>query len=145
MFGSSNNDKAKKKPVAPVAKKENSGFFTLCENSIINGNVTTNEPAVINGTVEGTISVENNLKLGPKGVVRGPVYAHTMHVEGAITGDIVCKGTVHVTATARITGNVQCTALIVAEGAYFCGKLVCDKAAEEPAGEAEQTEPAKEE
>lgn len=131
MFGS--NDNNKRSVSAPAGKEERNGIFLVCEQSFISGKVSTAENTVINGTIEGTLNVENNVAVGAKGVVRGPVYAHSLTLDGEVVGDVICKGPVRLSASARLTGDVQCTALIVMEGAYFCGKVVCDKpAAPEP-------------
>lgn len=127
MFGS-NNKKAMDIPMQENSMEARA--FVISEKSVVNGNVTTNEPTTINGTVEGTLTVENNMVLGVNGVVRGPVYAHVATVEGSITGDLICKGSVRLAATAKVTGDVQCTSLLIAEGAYFCGKVVCTQAKE---------------
>lgn len=131
MFGS--KEKTKKVVSTPVAKEERAGMFLVCEQSFISGSVSTAENTLINGTVEGSLNVENDVAVGAKGVVRGPVYAHSLTLDGEVVGDVICKGPVRLSASARLTGDVQCTALIVMEGAYFCGKVVCDKpAAPEP-------------
>lgn len=124
MFGSNENNK---KGNSSVAKEEKASIFLVCEQSVISGNVSTSENTIINGTVEGTLNVENNVAIGVKGAVKGPIYAHNLTLEGIVTGDVVCKGPVQLSATARLTGDVQCTGLIVMEGAYFCGKVVCDQ------------------
>lgn len=127
MFGS--NDKNKKNVGVSAGKEESTGMFLVCEQSFISGKVNTAENTVINGTIEGTLNVENDVAVGAKGVVRGPVYAHSLTLDGEVVGDVICKGPVRLSASARLTGDVQCTALIVMEGAYFCGKVVCDKPA----------------
>ena len=123
MFGS--KEKTKKVVSTPVAKEERAGMFLVCEQSFISGKVSTAENTVINGTIEGTLNVENNVTVGTKGVVRGPVYAHSLTLDGEVVGDVICKGPVRLSASARLTGDVQCTSLTISEGAYFCGKVVC--------------------
>lgn len=122
MFGS--NDKKVNDSVS--VKEFEAEAFVLSENSVVNGNVTTNEPTTIEGTVEGNVTIENSLVLGAKGVISGPVYAQiSAKINGAVTGDLTCKGPVYLSATAKMTGDVQCTSLTIEPGAYFCGKVVC--------------------
>ena len=127
MFG--NKEKTKKVVSTPVAKEERAGMFLVCEQSFISGNVSTAENTVVNGTIEGSLNVENDVAVGAKGVVRGPVYAHSLTLDGEIVGNVMCKGPVRMSVSARLTGDVQCTALVIMEGAYFCGRVVCDKPA----------------
>ena len=127
MFGS--KEKTKKVVSTPVTKEERAGMFLVCEQSFISGKVSTAENTVINGTVEGSLNVENDVAVGAKGVVRGPVYAHSLTLDGEIVGNVMCKGPVRMSVSARLTGDVQCTALVIMEGAYFCGRVVCDKPA----------------
>lgn len=127
MFGSS---KKSVEDLGGPADNTEAQSFVLSLNSIVNGNVTTSEPTIINGTVEGNVTIENTLILSVNGVIRGPVYAHVATVDGAITGDLTCKGSVRLGPTAKVTGDVQCTSLIIAQGAYFCGKVICTEAKE---------------
>ena len=123
MFG--NGDK-KAEEVPATSKTQEAQSFLLAEESVVNGDISTNEPAVINGTVEGSVTIENTLSVGAKGAVRGPVYvAQNAKIDGVITGDLTCKGAVFLSATASLTGDVQCTSLTISEGTYFCGKVVC--------------------
>ncbi|MDO4935885.1 MAG: polymer-forming cytoskeletal protein [Phascolarctobacterium sp.] len=123
MFG--NGDK-KAEEVPATSKTQEAQKFLLAEDSVVNGDISTNEPAVINGTVEGSVTIENTLNIGAKGAIRGPVYvALDAKIDGVITGDLTCKGAVVLSATASLTGDVQCTSLILTKGAYFCGKVVC--------------------
>lgn len=122
MFGG-NSKKVEQGPA--IEKKEEFKSLVISEKSIINGNVTTNEATVINGTIEGNVTIENTLVLGVNGVIRGPVYAHVATIDGAVTGDLICKGPIKLGATAKLTGDVQCTSLSIEEGAYFCGKVIC--------------------
>jgi len=126
MFGSSSKNVEADIPATSANPEANE--FVISENSVINGNVSTNEPAVINGTVEGTVSIDNTLVLGAKGMVRGPVFCQMATVEGSINGNLTCKGAVRLSATAKITGDVQCTSLVIEQGAYFCGKVICTDA-----------------
>ena len=123
MFGSSDK---KADDVPATSKTQEAQMFLLAEDSVVNGDISTNEAAVINGAVEGSVTVENTLTIGAKGAIRGPVYvALDAKIDGSITGDLTCKGAVVLSSTASVTGDVQCTSLILAKGAYFCGKVVC--------------------
>lgn len=124
MFGSDNTNKVK----ADTDKKtDEATTFVVSERSVINGNVNTNEPTVIGGTIEGSVSIENSFVLKEKGAIRGPVYCMTADVAGSINGNLICKGPVVLHSRAILTGDLQCTSLVLEKGVYFCGKVICSE------------------
>jgi len=124
MFGSDNKKKTK---VETTKKTAEATAFVISEMSVVNGSVSTNEPALIMGTVEGSVSVENDFVLKEKGVIRGPVYCLKADVAGSINGNLICKGPVVLHSKATLTGDLQCTSLILEPGVYFCGKVICSE------------------
>ena len=140
MFG---NKAPEKKPVKqavvkPVKRDEDeSTAFVLSAQSIVCGVVKTNEPAVVNGTVDGGLTVENSLVLGSGSHVHGPVVAKSLEVNGSIEGNVKCSGHVQLGATSDVRGDVECMSMTIVEGACFLGKVVCRKDVVMPAEESE--------
>ena len=95
------------------------------KNTAINGNININGCTRIDGVIDGTLAVDSDLFIGETGVIRATVYAQNAHISGTVTGNIVCRGRLELLSTARISGDIKCGTLVIAEGAEFNGK--CEK------------------
>ncbi len=138
MFGSSQKKAEDKLPATSASPEARE--FVISKDSVINGNVSTNEPTKIDGTIEGSVSVENSLYIGTQGAISGPVFCCVAVIDGSVNGNLSCKGAVRLNSTAKVTGDLQCTSLVVAQGAYFCGKLICVDSDRRGTQETESTE-----
>ena len=127
MFG---NNQKNVEDVPATSKNPEATVLLISENSVVNGNISTNEVTNIQGTIEGTITVENDFSLGNRGIVRGPIFCQKAFIEGAINGNLTCKSSVVLKSTAKVTGDVQCTSIVIEKGAYFCGNVVCTEVAQ---------------
>jgi cytoskeletal protein CcmA (bactofilin family) len=52
---------------------------------------------------------------------------------GHYTGNVVATGTIELTSTARVEGNLTCRSLIVNQGAIFSGQSIMDSGVKKPA------------
>ena len=95
------------------------------KNTAINGNININGCTRIDGVIDGTLAVDSDLFIGETGIIRATVYAQNAHISGTVTGNIVCRGRLELRSTARISGDIKCGTLVIAEGAEFNGK--CEK------------------
>lgn len=102
--------------------KGTGGYDVLIgKNTVINGNISVQGCTRIDGYIEGTLAVDNMLHIGESGVVKAPIYARDAVIAGTVFGNIVCKGRLQLTTTAKVTGNLKCSSLSIPDGAYFRG------------------------
>ena len=94
----------------------------ISQNTAINGNISINGCTRIDGVIDGTLAVDNDLFIGESGNIRATVYAKNATISGQVTGNISCKERLELTSNAKVFGDIKCTALIIAEGAVFRGK-----------------------
>jgi cytoskeletal protein CcmA (bactofilin family) len=89
------------------------------------GELTLSGGALIQGTVEGSITAEGpgELKFAAQSQTRASVRAATVLIEGQYDGDVLATERLQLTSSARVTGEVVAAAMIVAEGATFAGKV----------------------
>lgn len=92
------------------------------KNTAINGNININGCTRIDGVIDGTLAVDSDLFIGETGVIRATVYAQNASISGSVTGNVVCRGRLELMSTAKITGDIKCGTLVIAEGAVFNGK-----------------------
>jgi cytoskeletal protein CcmA (bactofilin family) len=87
----------------------------------IKGEITGDEDVLVEGTVEGQIRIQRDLRVGNGGTVRATVEAQTVVVSGEVVGDCVASSRVDIQSTGRVTGNIKAPRIVIAEGALFKG------------------------
>lgn len=108
-----------------------SGIETIIGPTVkVNGNFTGSGDVSVEGSVIGTLKTSKNLRIGEAAHVKADVAAENIFVAGEVRGNVVCKGRLELTATAKVIGNVETLSLIVAAGAVLHGK--CQMLAPEP-------------
>lgn len=89
----------------------------------IRGNLSGSEPLVIEGVVEGTVTLENHLNVEATGRVVADVEVETLTVNGEVDGNINAQQMVSIRAGARVVGNIQAPRVVVDDGAVFKGSI----------------------
>ncbi len=90
------------------------------------GRVTGDGDLVVEGHVEGEISVRGDLTINAGGSVVSNVDAHAVVVSGSLEGDVNASGPVAVRSGARVRGDLHGTEVTLEEGAQFAGRLDCE-------------------
>jgi cytoskeletal protein CcmA (bactofilin family) len=89
--------------------------------TVLKGDITGEEDVLVLGTVEGTIRIGRDLRVGPEGCVKATVSAQSVVVAGEIVGDCQAAQRVHLEASGKLTGNIRAPRVIIVEGATFKG------------------------
>ncbi len=93
----------------------------------ISGDVTGNEDVRIEGRVEGTVSLSDNiLTVGKEGQIKATVSARTIFVEGKVEGDLNGDEQVVVHSTGSVRGNVVAPSVTLEDGCKFKGSIDTD-------------------
>jgi cytoskeletal protein CcmA (bactofilin family) len=116
---------------------------TLGKSITVKGDLTGNEDLVIEGVVEGTVSLPSGqLTIGAEGKVRAEVKAKAVVVIGRVTGNVSATDRMEVQSTGVVEGDVRAPRLIVQEGAVINGSVEMTRegaAAAKPAAPALET------
>jgi cytoskeletal protein CcmA (bactofilin family) len=97
---------------------------TLGKSITVKGDLTGNEDLVIEGVVEGTVSLPSGqLTIGAEGKVRAEVKAKAVVVIGRVTGNVTATDRMEVQSTGVVEGDVRAPRLIVQEGAVINGSV----------------------
>jgi cytoskeletal protein CcmA (bactofilin family) len=91
--------------------------------SRIKGEVTGSTELLIEGEVDGTVAVDATVVIGAEGVVRGPVSGRVVKVAGRVTGNVRGSDRVEVGPAATLEGDISAPRVVIAEGAFFKGKV----------------------
>jgi cytoskeletal protein CcmA (bactofilin family) len=102
----------------------------------IKGTITGKENLIVEGTVEGSISLpDNDLTVSESGKVTADLSAKSVNVGGQVTGDISGTEKVVVSKTGRVRGNIVAPRVTLEDGAKFKGSIDMDPGeASKPAG-----------
>ena len=95
----------------------------------IKGDISGEENLVIEGKVEGTVSLEgHDLSVGQSGEVRADIAASIVRIDGEVTGDITGVEKVVVSKNGRVKGNIVAPRVTLEDGAKFKGSIDMDPA-----------------
>lgn len=93
----------------------------------ISGDVTGNEDVRIEGRVEGTVSLADNvLTIGKEGQINATVTARAIFVEGSVEGDLKSEEQVVVQSSGNVRGNIVAPRVTLEDGCKFKGSIDMD-------------------
>ncbi len=95
----------------------------MAKGTAIKGNIRGKGDYVVCGRVIGDCDIEGPVTLAPGGHWKGTLRANSFVVAGTVEGQIISRGLVEVSGTARITGRVVGPSIAVAEGAIVDGEV----------------------
>lgn len=98
----------------------------------LEGNLIAAASLRIEGTVNGTITAEGDVIVAPEAEVAADIKATNATLGGHYKGNVEATGTIELTSTARVEGNLTSRTLIVNSGAIFTGQSIMDGGAKKP-------------
>ena len=116
-------------PSAPAARAETSHFLekdnvNIGKSVVIKGELNGSEDLTIEGHVEGTIQLrENVLTIGPNGKIKAQVFAKAVIVLGEVTGNVTASDKVDIRDNGSVDGDIVAPRVAIAEGAHFRGSV----------------------
>jgi cytoskeletal protein CcmA (bactofilin family) len=92
----------------------------------IRGNLSGGGDLVIEGTVEGQISLRNHLTIEETGVVRADIEAERLTIKGEMSGNINATERIAILANAKVQGDIKAPVVVIEDGAGFKGNIDMD-------------------
>ena len=90
----------------------------------IKGEVSGDEDLLIQGQVEGTITLKaNQLVVGESGQVSADIVAKTIRIDGKVNGDITGTENVVISKLGNVCGNIISPRVLLEDGAIFKGSI----------------------
>jgi len=114
---------------APAARSEMShsmekDIVNIGKSVVIKGELNGSEDLTIEGHVEGTIQLrENVLTIGPNGKIKAQVFAKAVIVLGEVTGNVTASDKVDIRDNGSVDGDIVAPRVAIAEGAHFRGSV----------------------
>ena len=109
---------------------------------VIKGELSGSEDLTIEGTVEGTIKLQDHvLTIGSNGRIRAQVFAKSVIVLGEITGNITAGERLEIRDNGSVDGDIVSPKVAIAEGAHFRGSVDMQRkgGVQQPAAQPAQT------
>jgi cytoskeletal protein CcmA (bactofilin family) len=106
--------------VAPAART-GAAVCVIGSKTTVRGEISGDEDVLVEGTVEGQIRINKDLRVGPGGTVKATIDAQSVVVSGEVIGDCHAAHRVEIQASGRLTGNIRAPRVVIAEGAVFKG------------------------
>ncbi|MGC4082743.1 MAG: polymer-forming cytoskeletal protein [Vicinamibacterales bacterium] len=116
-------------PVGATSKPEASrslerDIVNIGKSVIIKGELNGSEDLTIEGQVEGTIQLKDNvLTIGPNGRIRAQVFAKSVIILGEVTGNVTASEKVDIRDNGSVDGDIISPRVAIAEGAHFRGSV----------------------
>ncbi len=109
------------------------GQARIGKSVVIRGEVKGSEDLLIDGRVEGTITLsESRLTIGASANVVADLTAKDVLIQGQVQGNIVATGRVELRAGSTVEGDVRALRLAVEDNAVFRGKVDLTQGAKIP-------------
>src|SRR5499427_8895206 len=91
---------------------------------VIKGELNGSEDLTIEGHVEGTIQLKDNvLTIGPNGKIKASIFAKSVIVLGEVTGNVTASDKVDIRDNGSVDGDLIAPRVAIAEGAHFRGSV----------------------
>jgi cytoskeletal protein CcmA (bactofilin family) len=107
-----------------MAQGEQTGI--IGKGIVIRGNLTGGGDLIIEGRVEGQISLKNHLTIEGTGKVEADIRAEELTINGEASGNIDASGRVAINASAKVAGDIKAPRVVIEDGAVFNGSIEMD-------------------
>lgn len=101
------------------AKNVKAQRMIVPEGVIIDGSMTSGSETEIGGRVEGNVTVEGRLYLGPSALITGNVRATACKVEGLVEGKMECSDELELVRSGRLNADVVAGKKMILAGQVF--------------------------
>ena len=90
------------------------------------GRLTGDGDLLVEGRIEGELSLRGHLEVAEGAVVTAPVEASDLTVDGTVDGDVVVRGAVSIRSTGALRGAITAPQVAIEEGARYTGRIEMD-------------------
>ncbi len=98
---------------------------TVLKGVTIDGQITAHEDMYIDTEINGPVTSDATITVGPSGIIRGEVKGRQVLVFGRVIGDIEATEKVALHEGAKLTGDIYTLYISLDERAAFEGRVDC--------------------
>jgi cytoskeletal protein CcmA (bactofilin family) len=97
---------------------------TIGQSVQINGELTGQEDLIIDGKIEGKITVKgHHLTIGANGHIHAEVRAKSVQINGQVSGNINADDKVEISPSGSVDGDITAPRVALADGSSFKGSI----------------------
>ena len=89
----------------------------------IKGELHGEEDLIIEGTVEGTITMKKSLTIENGGKIKGDISTENITIRGEMEGDLTARDKISIHSGGRLIGDMTAPRIEVEDGAYYKGRI----------------------
>lgn len=89
----------------------------------IKGELHGEDDLIIEGTVEGTITMAKNLIIETEGRIKADIETENVVIKGEMEGDLTAREKITLHTGAKLRGDMTAPRVEIEDGAYFKGKI----------------------
>lgn len=104
-------------------QSQNPKTTIVAAGTTLTGEVTGSASLVVDGVVEGRLHLENEVAVGVDGLVTGEIQARSVRVGGRVKGNILGREMIEILTNGSVEGDVRSPRVVIADGAFFKGKV----------------------
>ena len=92
----------------------------------IKGNLTGGGDLIVEGRLEGQVSLKNHLIIESTGKVQADIKVEEMTINGEASGNIDASSKVSINSSAKVSGDIKAAKIVIEDGAVFNGSIEMD-------------------
>ena len=106
-----------------LGKKEDTAKIDTIvgKGGFIRGDVEVSKSMMVEGRIEGNVTVKGQLILSKGAHIKGDVYCDELITDGTIEGKVKVKTRAEIQKNGKIMGEIHCRLLVVEEGGFING------------------------
>jgi cytoskeletal protein CcmA (bactofilin family) len=93
------------------------------KNLILQGTLTGDEDVVVEGQINGSISITKHLVVETSGSIEADLQVEDLTVAGTVRGDVQASRRILIKKTGTLVGNMKAPKIMIEEGALFNGRI----------------------
>ena len=93
---------------------------------IIDGEVSSSDQLVIEGTVKGTIQSDASVVVDSGAIVEAQINSPEVEISGRLIGNVLASSKVELKENSHVVGNLKAPSILIADGASFKGNVDMD-------------------
>jgi cytoskeletal protein CcmA (bactofilin family) len=111
------------RPEEPAPAAPTTLLAIVGQQSRVEGKFEVADSIEIECEIGGELTVGGRLVIGEHGVVSADVHTVDAVIKGRYDGNMVATGNVEITATGRVSGNIETDSLVISQGGFFNGTV----------------------
>jgi cytoskeletal protein CcmA (bactofilin family) len=111
------------RPEEPTPAAPSTLLAIVGQQSRVEGKFEVADSIDIECEIGGELTVGGRLVIGEHGVVTADVHTVDALIKGRYDGNMVATGNVEITATGRVSGNIETDSLVISQGGFFNGTV----------------------